>query len=319
MATFNVENLDALEPQSKFDALAGEIVTNMRSPDVISLEEIQDNNGATNDAVVDADQTYAKLIAAIQSAGGPTYDFRQINPVDDQDGGEPGGNIRVGFLFRTDRGLTFVDRPGGGPTTPTTVVNGRVRARAVGKPGSHRPDEHGVQLEPQAARRRVHVPRREALHRHEPLELEGRRPAPVRPLPAARPRRLRRNATSRRRSSTRLSTRSSPLDADANVVVLGRHQRLRVLGDDGDPGAGGVLHALMKTLPQSDRYSYVFEGNSQSLDHIVVTTACSHGRSSSTRCTSTRSTSTSCRTTTRWSRDLRSTRRRPWTRAARTR
>ena len=33
---------------------------------------------------------------------------------------------------------------------------------------------------------------------------------------------------------------------------------------------GGVLHALMKTLPQNERYSYVFEGNSQSLDHIVV-------------------------------------------------
>ena len=33
---------------------------------------------------------------------------------------------------------------------------------------------------------------------------------------------------------------------------------------------GGVLHALMSTLPQNERYSYVFEGNSQSLDHIVV-------------------------------------------------
>ena len=37
---------------------------------------------------------------------------------------EPGANIRVGFLIRTDRGLTFVDRPGGGPTTRVSVVSG---------------------------------------------------------------------------------------------------------------------------------------------------------------------------------------------------
>ena len=57
------------------------------------------------------------------AAGGPAYQYRQIDPVDDQDGGEPGGNIRVGFLFRSDRGLSFVDRPGATSTTATTVVD----------------------------------------------------------------------------------------------------------------------------------------------------------------------------------------------------
>ena len=63
--------------------------------------------------MVDATADLRALIAAISAAGGPAYEYRQIDPVDDQDGGEPGGNIRVGFLFRTDRGLRFVDRPGG--------------------------------------------------------------------------------------------------------------------------------------------------------------------------------------------------------------
>jgi predicted extracellular nuclease len=49
--------------------------------------------------VVDATVTLQMLIDAIATAGGPTYEYRQINPVDDQDGGEPGGNIRVAFLF----------------------------------------------------------------------------------------------------------------------------------------------------------------------------------------------------------------------------
>ena len=33
---------------------------------------------------------------------------------------------------------------------------------------------------------------------------------------------------------------------------------------------GGALVALMKTLPVNERYSYVFQGNSQTLDQILV-------------------------------------------------
>ena len=74
---------------------------------------MQDNNGADQRRHRRRHRhTATRLIAAIQAAGGPVYHFRQINPVNNQDGGEPGGNIRVGFLFRTDRGLSFVDRPG---------------------------------------------------------------------------------------------------------------------------------------------------------------------------------------------------------------
>ncbi len=75
---------------------------------------------ASDDGVVAADQTIANLIAAIQAAGGPTYDYREIDPVNDQDGGEPGGNIRVVFLFKVEPGLTFVSVPAGAGS-PTTA------------------------------------------------------------------------------------------------------------------------------------------------------------------------------------------------------
>ena len=67
-------------------------------------------------------ETWQAFIDAIETAGGPTYDYRQIDPQNNQDGGQPGGNIRVVFLYRTDRGLSFVDRPGGTSTSATTVV-----------------------------------------------------------------------------------------------------------------------------------------------------------------------------------------------------
>ena len=124
---------------------------NLRSPDLIGIEEVQDNNGETNNGVVDAYQTWNLLIAAIQAAGGPTYQYRQIDPVDNQDGGAPGGNIRVGFLFRTDRGLNFVDRPGGARRTPPASL--RRWAAADVQPGPDRPLERGVDGHAQVARR----------------------------------------------------------------------------------------------------------------------------------------------------------------------
>jgi predicted extracellular nuclease len=60
------------------------------------------------------DPTFAALVEAIAGAGGPEYEYRQIDPVMNRDGGAPDANIRVGFLFRPDR-VTFVDRQAARP------------------------------------------------------------------------------------------------------------------------------------------------------------------------------------------------------------
>jgi predicted extracellular nuclease len=268
VATFNVENLAGNEGQAKYDALAAQIVNSMRSPDVISLEEIQDNNGATNDSVVDADVTLTRLRNAIIAAGGPAYDWRQINPVDDQDGGQPGGNIRVGFFFRTDRGLSFVDRPGGGSTTPISVVNNAGVPQLSVSPGRIEPGSSAW-----TASRKPLVG--EFSYRGETFflvtnhfnskggdnPLFGRFQPPVR---TTEPQRHQQAALVNGFADAILA-----VDPNANIVVLGDlndfefSQTVSIV-------EGGVLHALMSTLPQNERYSYVFEGNSQSLDHIVV-------------------------------------------------
>ena len=113
VATFNVENLDPGDGPAKFDALAALIVNNLqRAGHRRARGDPGQQRRRPTTASSTPSVTLAQLIAAIHGAGGPTYQYRQINPVNDQDGGEPGGNIRVGFLFRTDRGLSFVDRAG---------------------------------------------------------------------------------------------------------------------------------------------------------------------------------------------------------------
>jgi predicted extracellular nuclease len=71
VATFNVENLRPSDPQTKFNNVASRIVTNLKAPDIVTIEEVQDNSGATDDGVVDADQTLRKLVDAIAAADGP--------------------------------------------------------------------------------------------------------------------------------------------------------------------------------------------------------------------------------------------------------
>ncbi len=62
------------------------------------------------------------------------------------------------------------------------------------------------------------------------------------------------------------------LDADehANVVVLGDINDFEFSETVSILEGGGALASLMNRLPKPERYSYVFEGNSQVLDQILV-------------------------------------------------
>jgi len=90
--------------------------------------------------VVAADVTMTDLVNAIKPAGGPTYAWTQIDPVNDQDGGQPGGNIRQVTMYRTDVGLTFDSIAGGGATTADSVTgSGASAALAPSSPAPRRP------------------------------------------------------------------------------------------------------------------------------------------------------------------------------------
>ncbi|HYD13548.1 MAG TPA: Calx-beta domain-containing protein, partial [Allosphingosinicella sp.] len=101
VATFNVENLDALDNPAKFTGLADAIANNLKSPDIICIEEIQDNNGPGAGSR-DASLTWQMLVDAVNAATGKHYQWVDEEP-NGSEGGEPGGNIRVGFLYNTDR------------------------------------------------------------------------------------------------------------------------------------------------------------------------------------------------------------------------
>jgi len=83
---------------SHIPAVAAHISNLLRTPDIMFVQEIQDNSGPTNDGTVSANLTLSTLVAAIAKISNVTYSFASIDPVDGQDGGQPGGNIRTAFL-----------------------------------------------------------------------------------------------------------------------------------------------------------------------------------------------------------------------------
>ena len=274
VATFNVENLDPGDNQAKFDDLALQIVSYMKSPDIIGLQEIQDNTGPTDDGVVAAGATYGALISAIATAGGPVYAFREIAPVDLADGGQPGANIRVGFLFRPDR-VTFVDRLGGDATTAVAAVAGASGPELSFSPGRVDPGNaafvdgrKSLAGEFEFAGQKVFVVVNHLKSKGGDDPLFGRVQPPVQYTLDQRI--LQAQAVNDFVDSLLL------LDPDAKVVVLGDMNDFQ-FSTPLAALAGDALTNLVPALPDDREYSYIYDGNSQLLDHILVSDSLAEG------------------------------------------
>jgi hypothetical protein len=260
VASFNVENLDPGDG-GRVEELGAWIAERLRAPDLVALQEVQDGDGPLDSGEVGGTATWTALVEAIEAAGGPRYAFVELPPEDGADGGEPGGNIRVGYLYDPGR-LSLVPRslerwldldPSDGDAfaasrkplaaefvfegTRCLVVNLHWTARGGGSPafGALQPPRVGG------------------------LERRTAQAAEVR---------------------ARLDAR---LGAEPGLCAV-------VLGDLNEvPGAAPLLRLagegaarlvdLAARLPEAERYSHLFEGEARLLDHVLVPPALARGAS----------------------------------------
>ncbi|MFJ3583728.1 endonuclease/exonuclease/phosphatase family protein [Streptomyces sp. NPDC090127] len=269
VATYNVENLDPSDPQEKFDALAKAVVENLASPDILALEEIQDDNGAKNDGTVAADQTVRKFVDAVVAAGGPAYEWRSVDPENNKDGGEPGGNIRQVFLFNPER-VSFTDRAGGDAAAATDVVRGRHGRPALSlSPGRIDPANTAWEnsRKPLAGEftfrgRTVFVVANHFGSKGGDESLVSHHQPPVRSSEAKR--------LLQAQSVNAFVKDVLAIRKDTDVLVVGDINDFEFSGTTQALTDGGALYPAVKSLPRSERYSYVFQGNSQVLDQILT-------------------------------------------------
>ncbi|KUL54650.1 endonuclease/exonuclease/phosphatase [Streptomyces sp. NRRL F-4489] len=274
VATYNVENLAPDNPQAKFDRLAKGLVHNLAAPDVVALEEVQDDSGAKDDGTVTAGTTLKKLTDAITAAGGPAYAWRSIDPRNDEDGGQPGGNIRIAFLYNPQR-VAFTDVAGGDATTPVKVVDDHGKAGLSASPGRIAPTdpawkssrkplvgEFALKSKPAS---RVFVIANHFNSKGGDQGVDSRFQPPART-----------SETQRTAQAKLVNTFVKELlakDPKAEVVVAGDLNDYQFSPALKTLTAGGILTDQVTKLPVNERYSYVYQGNSQVLDHLLTSKA----------------------------------------------
>jgi endonuclease/exonuclease/phosphatase family metal-dependent hydrolase len=278
VATFNLENLSATADEEAFARRASVVVDLLDSPDVLAVQEVQDDSGANDDGTVTSERTIERFINAIEAVGGPRYQARWIDPVDGADGGRPGANIRCALLFNPAR-VEAVDRGRCSARVATEIVAGpelscspgvlspdhwAYRARDDGDGGSRK----ALVAEFRFAGAPLFVVNLHLLSKGGDDPLFGRRQPRVE------------NSSVRRLGQAEVVAAFT-----RELLELDRNARIVVLGDLNDFPASDALTAfaavplanLMQRVPADDRYTFVYLGNSQVLDHVLVSSALADG------------------------------------------
>ena len=244
IATYNLENYDPLD--GKDAALATDILFNLRAPDIIGVQEIQDADGAGTGTNLSGQTTANGLINAIIAAGGPTYAYVEVAPTTaNSTGGEPNGNIRNGYFYRTDR--------------VQYVANSAVLINDAAYNGSRRPLVADFVFNGQT----IQLINMHSTSRGGSDPLFGVNQPPNDAGDAAR--------TAQATATRAYVNNALATNPNLNIAVLGDFNGFYFENALQTLTAGGVLTNLNSLLPVEERYSYLFDGNLQQLDNIMVT------------------------------------------------
>lgn len=265
VASYNVENL-AASRTLRVQRIAESISTNLKCPDVLVLPEIQDFNGTDPTGGAAAELTLQGIIDNL-ACPGTAYRILNVDPVPGQDGGEPGGNIRVAMIYNENR-VQF-ERRGEARALDETVVSrdGQLNLN----PGRLYPNDPVFERtrKPLVAQftfrgQTVYVI---GLHLNSKLG-DGNAWAAEQPM-AYKSRQQRNLLGSRINEFVNNIMIANP---NANVIVAGDmnayhfEDSMKILGGN----AMANLMSYKDLVAPNDRYSISFNGNSQAIDHIFA-------------------------------------------------
>ncbi|CDO71685.1 hypothetical protein BN946_scf184915.g29 [Trametes cinnabarina] len=273
---YNVENM--APTTAHLPAVANHIANFLNSPDIVFLQEIQDNSGEKDDGTVSANVTLSTLATAISAARGATnatYAFLEIAPENDEDGGAPGGNIRTAYLYNATKIGLVPGSPAGGALDATEPVRGADGKVALTfNPGRIDPTNPAwdASRKPLVALWETpHGHRFFTVNLHLTAKLDGSstqgdaRP----PVNGGVEQRISQVATIATFIQSLLA-----LDPHATVIVGGdcnEYVQTRAVFAPFD----GLLTELdgAAGVPPVERYTYLFDQNSEQLDHLFVSNA----------------------------------------------
>ncbi|WP_082023371.1 lamin tail domain-containing protein [Sporosarcina koreensis] len=266
IASYNLENFSNNRKTTSDDKarkLARAFAVDMQSPDIVGVTEVQDNNGPDAGGP-EANESYERLIQAIVEAGGVKYEYANIDPVNNEDGGQPNANIRVGFLYNPERVSLKDGAPHGDAVTPVGYENGSLTVN----PGRIDPKNPAFasSRKPLAAEftfdgEDVIVIANHWNSKGGDTPLFGAVQPPVY------------NSEIQRKKIAQIVhdfvADVKTKNPDANIVSVGDYNDFQ-FSDALQIFEGDLMTNLVNKVPEASRYSYVYQGNSQVLDHVLV-------------------------------------------------
>ena len=267
IASYNLENFSNNKTSTTDDKarkLARAIATDMQSPDIVGVTEVQDNNGESS-GDSRADQSYARLIAAIKAAGGADYEYVNIDPVNNEDGGAPNANIRVGFLYNLERVKLTEGISAGSANTAVGYKDGKLTLN----PGRIDPTNPAFNSsrKPLAAQFDFKGESVIVIANHWNSK-SGDTPLFGSIQPPKYDSEIQRKQIAKIVSDFVVDIKTK--SPDANVVSLGDFNDYQ-FADALLIHEGEHMTNMINKVETSDRYTYLYQGNSQVLDHILVT------------------------------------------------
>lgn len=268
IASYNLENFSNNNasnetPQSKVEKLARAIGTDMGSPDIVGVTEVQDNNGQDAGGT-EANESYERLIAAIKEESGVEYKYLNIDPIAGQDGGAPNANIRVGFLYNPER----ISLPEGIESGDATTAVGYENGKLTHNPGRIDPTNAAFNSSRKPLAAQFNFQGEEVIvianhwnSKSGDTPLFGATQPPVY------------GSESQRHKIANVVydfiNNIKSKNPDANIVSLGDFNDFQ-FSKSLEIHEGELMTNMINKVEEKDRYTYLFQGNSQVLDHILV-------------------------------------------------
>ncbi|WP_420918137.1 endonuclease/exonuclease/phosphatase family protein [Staphylococcus succinus] len=266
VASYNLENFSnnaTSTTDDKAQKIAKGITENMKNPDIIGVTEVQDNDGP-KEGGPKANESYERLIHKIEESGGPKYKYANIDPDMNEDGGQPNANIRVGYLYNPKRVQFDKSIKSGDADTAVSYEDGKLTLN----PGRIDPNNPAFDdsRKPLAAQFKFHGEQVIMLANHwnsknGDTPMFGNQQPPV--LKSENQR------VEIAKAVGHFIEQVHKDNPDANIISVGDYndfpwsKPLKTLESYN-------MTNMINSVPLKSRYSYNYQGNAQTLDHVLV-------------------------------------------------
>lgn len=265
IASYNVENLYSTD--KKMPEIAKSIIDNLNCPDIIGLIEIQDHDGQNDgkDTGTKAEKTLYALVSALKNQDPSlNYSWINIDPIAGQDGGAPGGNIRVAYIYNEDK-ITFNPKGDAGANdvgsvnSDGTLNMNPVRINPTHEAFNNSRKSLAAQFEHKKTRKRITVIANHLNSKRGDSSMWGN----MQPITLG-------SEVQRNKMATEIHKFIKELtDKNEKVVALGDFNAF-YFENPLTITKGNEMYNLIEGLSEAERYTYNYNGNSQTLDHMLI-------------------------------------------------